>query len=200
MADEPTAAAAAGAPPPPPLLPSPPTRQYLEQTVYPTLFKALCAADRARPTDVAGFLAEQLRAPPEPEGPAPEPEPADEGSPRAAKPMAVSEGGDVVSLLSFYDTKGKLSPFRQHPATPEFADLRVPLAAVCCSNATAYGSNEGAERDSAARAAGISGRGTPAPAADELTGRRTQKHTYVRHHAHTVSSLLVTVATRFSQN
>ena len=89
------------------LLPNPPTRQYLEQTVYPALFRALCAADRLRPTDVAGFIAQQLRAPPEPDGPAPEPEddPEDDAA-RGNKPVPVSDGGDVASLFSFYDTKG----------------------------------------------------------------------------------------------
>eukprot|EP01043_Picozoa_sp_COSAG02_P052078 COSAG02_NODE_5563_length_4227_cov_3.175630_2_plen_135_part_00 len=90
------------------LLPSPPTRQYLEQTVYPALFRALCAADRARPTDVAGFLAQQLRAPAEPDAPAPEPE-EDQDPASAREPVAVSDGGDVVSLFSFYDTKGTRS-------------------------------------------------------------------------------------------
>ena len=90
------------------LLPSPPTRQYLEQAVYPALFRALCAADRARPTDVAGFLAQQLRAPPKPDAPAPEPE-EDQDAASAREPVAVSEGGDVVSLFSFYDTKGTSS-------------------------------------------------------------------------------------------
>lgn len=91
------------------LLPSPPTRQYLEQTVYPALFKAMCDADRARPSDVAGFIAAQLRAPPEPDGPAPEPEEEQSmGGPRQT--VAVSEGGDVASLFSFYDTKGTYGP------------------------------------------------------------------------------------------
>ena len=84
------------------LLPTPPTRQYLEQAVYPALFRALCAADRARPTDVPGFIAQQLRAPSDPDhSPAPEPE-GDQDA------VAVSEGGDVASLFSFYDTKGRL--------------------------------------------------------------------------------------------
>jgi hypothetical protein len=85
------------------LLPSPPTRQYLEQAVYPALFRALCAADRVRPSDVAGFIAQQLRAPPEPDAPAPESE--DEQDAASAR-EPVSEGGDAVSLFSFYDTKG----------------------------------------------------------------------------------------------
>lgn len=87
------------------LLPDPPTRQYLEQAVYPALFRALCAADRARPTDVAGFIAQQLRAPPEPDGPAPEPQ-EEQDTVTTRHPLAVSEGGDVASLFSFYDTKG----------------------------------------------------------------------------------------------
>ena len=102
MGDE-TSGAVAAAAAPAALLPSPPTRQYLEQAVYPALFRALCAADRARPTDVAGFIAQQLRAPPDSDH-APVPEP--EGEQGAV--VAVSEGGDVATLFSFYDTKGRL--------------------------------------------------------------------------------------------